>query len=441
MPINGRPALRASGVSVVNFIFLLSISTIRFFPPLHFRGCAANAFVANSPGGGGSQVRAGGWSGAQYSTFRVLLGSLVLLRLVYSAAAYALPAKGSVFWLVAWVPSLFSRPVSDGTVSAFLAVGALVAVPFILGWKDRLLAPLLAWLLFSLHQYSPEAGGGSPAALGLLMLLHALLPSAPYGSWDAIGRVDPGGHWQFRPLLYRVAWGLFLVVWANGIVGRIINAMDATTYYGLAKFAALGLFGLLGAIEFVAIIFLYRNGSRRKGWLVLVACWFVWLIFLGLSHANEGLLLLLLFQFDPGWVRPVALGKKEYVFYDGDCGLCHRAVRFLLAEDRAGTLLFAPLQGTTVAERIPEDRRARLPDSIVFQRADGRVSIHSQAVFAILLRLGGLHRVLGIALGAMPKGPADAAYKAVARSRKKMFEKPAEACPIVPKHLKAKFLA
>lgn len=37
------------------------------------------------------------------------------------------------------------------------------------------------------------------------------------------------------------------------------------------------------------------------------------------------------------------------VLYDGVCGLCHRAVRWLAAKDRDRALRFAPLQGETAA--------------------------------------------------------------------------------------------
>lgn len=36
------------------------------------------------------------------------------------------------------------------------------------------------------------------------------------------------------------------------------------------------------------------------------------------------------------------------VLYDGECGLCHRSVKFLLARD-GGQLWYAPLQGETAA--------------------------------------------------------------------------------------------
>ena len=58
------------------------------------------------------------------------------------------------------------------------------------------------------------------------------------------------------------------------------------------------------------------------------------------------------------------------VFYDGSCGLCHRAVQFLLARDNRGARFrYAALQGATAA-RLIGDVDAH-PDSMVVQCADG----------------------------------------------------------------------
>ncbi len=43
----------------------------------------------------------------------------------------------------------------------------------------------------------------------------------------------------------------------------------------------------------------------------------------------------------------VPSATSPVLFFDGECGLCNRVVRRLLALDRRGTLRFAPLQGPT----------------------------------------------------------------------------------------------
>ena len=129
----------------------------------------------------------------------------------------------------------------------------------------------------------------------------------------------------------------------------------------------------------------------------------------------------------------------ELLFYDGDCGLCHRSVRFVAAADRAGRFRFAPLGGETFRALVPADARAPLPDSIVVRRADGALLARSEATLHVLRRLGGRWRALAAALALVPRGLRDAGYDFVARRRARWFARPADACPIVPPHLRARF--
>ena len=39
--------------------------------------------------------------------------------------------------------------------------------------------------------------------------------------------------------------------------------------------------------------------------------------------------------------------EPEILYYDGDCGFCHRTVRFVIALDRGEAFRFAPIDGST----------------------------------------------------------------------------------------------
>ncbi len=114
------------------------------------------------------------------------------------------------------------------------------------------------------------------------------------------------------------------------------------------------------------------------------------------------------------------------LFFDGECGLCERLVRWLVVSDRGQRLRFAPLQ-SVVAQRY---LRARgLPtedfDSLVFVpdwndqtatplfRTDGALAAS---------RLGGgrLGRALS-GLQVLPRSWRDAGYKLIARWRYRIF--------------------
>jgi predicted DCC family thiol-disulfide oxidoreductase YuxK len=132
--------------------------------------------------------------------------------------------------------------------------------------------------------------------------------------------------------------------------------------------------------------------------------------------------------------------NPEMLFYDGHCGLCHRAVKFVLRHDPSGSAFrFAPLQGQTFASRVPPERRAGLPDSVVVLTSDGNLLTRSDAFLHIFRRLGdGWNRVAGI-LGVIPRPLRDGAYNTIARIRYRVFGRRDDLCPIVPADWRARF--
>jgi predicted DCC family thiol-disulfide oxidoreductase YuxK len=137
---------------------------------------------------------------------------------------------------------------------------------------------------------------------------------------------------------------------------------------------------------------------------------------------------------------PPPAAPTEILFYDGHCGLCHRAVKFVLRHDRSGTAFrFAPLQGETFQSRIPPEKRAALPDSVVVLTAAGTLLVRSAAFLHILRRLGGGWKILAGALGVIPRPALDAAYNVVARIRYRIFGARDDLCPLVPPALRARF--
>ena len=138
---------------------------------------------------------------------------------------------------------------------------------------------------------------------------------------------------------------------------------------------------------------------------------------------------------------PDVAQAHDVVFYDGTCGLCHRWVTFVIRRDPAGQFRFAPLQGATFAERLDVDTRASLPDSVVLLEADGRLRVRSDAALAIFAGLGPGWRGLAAAGRIVPRFVRDGAYRSVAKARyHRLFARPAQACPLMPRELRARFL-
>jgi predicted DCC family thiol-disulfide oxidoreductase YuxK len=60
-------------------------------------------------------------------------------------------------------------------------------------------------------------------------------------------------------------------------------------------------------------------------------------------------------------------------------------------------------------------------------------------VLYVLKRLGGIWRLLGILAGVVPTTLRDYFYDLIAGVRHRLFAKPVESCPVIPKHLRGRF--
>ena len=143
---------------------------------------------------------------------------------------------------------------------------------------------------------------------------------------------------------------------------------------------------------------------------------------------------------EPRWFGPPA-STKTRVFYDGDCGLCHRAVRFWLAEDwRGDALRFAPIGGEAYSDTFSPSQRAEMPDSIVVYTALGEPAVYSRAIIIGFRALGGLWRPVATLIWLIPSPIRDTIYRGIAAIRKSIFSRPDAACPLIPGRLRSRFI-
>lgn len=344
-----------------------------------------------------------GWTGGQYSLVRAGLGLTLAVRLGGALGGAPLPEKG------------------------LLLVGLLASVALVLGWRDRPAAVLAGLGLVLLARDGSHVPGPVLAVLGAVLLVHACLPSAPYGSLAAIGRADPGGAWRFPPRAFGLAWiALALGTASMGILHGIRPE-------GPERLAAIRPLVLAVELGFAPLALVRR--ARPLAWTALLA--------LGLARIAAGdltpaFVLALALTFDPAWIPARADRAAVRVFYDGACGLCQRSMRFLLAEDRGEALRFAPLEGETFRAEVGESASG-LPDSLVVRLASGELLVRSRAVLALGEGLGGLWRVLAVVLRVVPRPLLDRAYDGIAAVRKRVFAPPPAACPLGPAHVARRF--
>ena len=135
-------------------------------------------------------------------------------------------------------------------------------------------------------------------------------------------------------------------------------------------------------------------------------------------------------------------GETDRLLYDGECGLCHKAVGFVLRHDVSQKAFrFTPLQSELAAESLKPsgvDFNA-LPDSVVVITARGEVFAKSDAALYIGERMGGIWRILARAAYAVPRAVRDEVYDFIARIRYRLFAKPAGLCPVPPPRARAMF--
>lgn len=105
-----------------------------------------------------------------------------------------------------------------------------------------------------------------------------------------------------------------------------------------------------------------------------------------------------------------------YLFYDGQCHLCHLSVRFLLWADNKKKFKYGELTGKT-AKTLLENKN--LGDTVVLWE-NGKIYIESRAVLRLFWHLGGLYRVIGI-LAFLPSFLFDWLYKLISKHRCKFF--------------------
>ncbi len=318
----------------------------------------------------------------------------------------------------------------DAGLGAAVAAAVVIALSalFAVGWHDRTAAFGLLCCCVYLLARDPSVLGTAWAALIYVLLLHFLMPDAPYGSVTRMSRADPGTFWRVSPGIYSAAWIGLAGVYAYGGVTVLIRDSPLS-----GSSAAVGLVAML----------LAACGLRRRRrvplWIAMAAAQAGLAMVGDTAIANGPVLMLLALAFDPGWVPP-AVGQRLRVFYDGDCGLCHRAVRFVLSEDRNGTdFRFAPLGCEAFERAVPVADRPSLPDSVVVVRGDGALLLRSQAILEIGRRLGGFWRVLAVLGGWLPRGWRDACYDLIAALRKRLFARPEAECPLIPPYLRGRF--
>lgn len=408
-----------------------------------------------------------GWTGGQYSFFRALLGLYLVIHfmdlLPWAAEVFSsqgMLADGSLSPLIHLFPNIFLLNDAPLFVQGVIVSGMAAAFFFMMGHKDKMAALWALYVLACLFGRNPLIANPALPYLGFMLLAHVFIPSAAYGSYAARGRADLSGGWVMPKDVFTAAWivlalsytysGYTKLLSPSWVAGENINyvlsnplARDYFLRDLLLWLPPVFLKVLTWSVLYIELLFaplalIPRLRPFLWGLMALIQMGFACL--LNFFDLTAVMLLFHLFTFDPAWIKGKVVTGKPVLFYDGQCGLCHAVVRFLLAEDKAGQISLSPLQGKAFSQKIPESQRKGLPDSIVLKLEDGSLHIKSSAVAILLFSLGGLWRPLGHFLWMVPRSWRDFGYSSVGNIRKKLFKTPEGLCPIVSPELRSRFI-
>jgi predicted DCC family thiol-disulfide oxidoreductase YuxK len=410
-----------------------------------------------------------GWTGGQYSLFRILLGCYLLQHI-----AFLLPWSADVFSSTGLVPDGAASPLlhlfpnvlavadSPAVVAMLIVVGLALTLLFVIGFWDRWAALGIWYILACLMGRNPLASNPALAFIGWILLAHAFLPIAPYGSYSARGRIDPDGGWRLPREIFAAGWILMALAYSHTGYLKLISqswvdgsALARALDSPLARptFLRAWLLGMpapalqfatwataIAALGFAPFSLMRR--LRPLLWIVMLALQLSLLAILDVPDFVAGMVFLHLWTFDPAWVSARRSTAPDMLFYDGHCGLCHGTVRFVLAEERSRSeWLFAPLDSEAASAAFSVEERRRLPDSVAVRTARGDILTRSRAVLYILASLGGYWRVAAALGRVVPRAAADVVYDAVAAVRYRIFGRTLDACPVMPAGLRSRFLA
>jgi predicted DCC family thiol-disulfide oxidoreductase YuxK len=406
------------------------------------------------------------WTGGQYSLFRAFLGLSLAAHLIWllglTDALLVTPVEGPYSPALDWLVEARGLVAATDALRWALVAGVVLQLLVAIGRWDTLASMALVVLWLALVGRDPLVSVGGQGVVVLLLLLHLTMPRAPYGSLAAYGRVDPRGGWHHVRRSWGVGWVALALGYAVTAGALLLHHAGWTDGTALAQlfdgpgvrwgFVAEALrtlpagvttgatYGVLGALLLFLPLALLRS-ARPWVWTLLLIGQLLRMALLEDAGAAPMLVLLHAFTFDPAWLPAKGGDGPSTVFYDGECGLCHRFVRMLLAEDASGeTFRFAPLKGTTFAVAVPEGPLGQLPDSVIVRSPCGDLLMHSDAALHCLRRLGGLWRLIATVVRLVPRPVRDGVYKGIAAVRKSIFAKPDNACPILPPDLQQRFM-
>ncbi len=382
------------------------------------------------------------YSPYQFAIFRIILGIYLVIHfadlLPYAAEIWSdrgilpLPEANATY---GFFPNILHIITHHYIVTAFLGGLLFCAVLFTLGIKRNWVALILWYGWVCLFDRNNLIANPSLPFIAWLLLCSAVIPRG-----EALCLFQKSDeNWAFPKILFIGAWfimaaaysisgydKLHSISWANGsAIFHLLNNPLARNgvlrsfFLGLSPLILKSMTWLILGIELLFFPLALWRKSRPFIWLAAIFMHLGILVLIDFADLTLGMLMIHWFTFDARWLAPSKnANSKHIVFFDGVCGLCNHFIDFLLKEDQYDVLQFAPLQGETVKNYVPNLDTKNLSTVIFY--SNGKTYEQSDAVLALMYELGGIWR-LAIVFRIIPAFIRDAVYRFIAQNRLKWF--------------------
>ncbi len=398
------------------------------------------------------------WTGGQYSLYRALLGGYLMVHFLHLLpwAAELFSTEGmisdsSFSPIINAFPNILGFYDAPWFVLSLVISAAAASLSFLVGYKDKWAAVWIWFVLACLFGRNPLIANPALPYLGWMLLAHLFIPSSPYGSVSAIGRASPAGSWRMPQSVFVAAWLVMALTytysgytkllspsWLAGDTLSLVLQNPLARDYFLRDLFLLLPDSVLGFIthgilwvEYLFLPLIIVPFFRRFMWKAMFVVQLGFLFLLNFPDLTVVMLLFHLLTYDPAWNRSKKPVSAETIFYDGECGLCHRVVRLVLSEDRVQRFNFSTIGSEYFNAVFDQPTQQALPDSFILLNDKGEHSVEGPAVVQLLLKLGGLWAVLGGLLNRLPIKLVNKAYRFIGARRYRLFATPKTTCPIV----------
>ncbi|MFZ4773115.1 MAG: DCC1-like thiol-disulfide oxidoreductase family protein [Chlamydiia bacterium] len=381
-----------------------------------------------------------------FQLFRVLLGLYCITHFVallpYGTELFSnsgILADKTLSPFYPFFPNVLFVVDTPLVVTALLGLGILWSALLILG-KWEVVSAIGIWRIStSLFDRNPLIQNPSIPYLGWMLLAFAAVSFLNRRKRE----------WSFPKELFLAAWVILALGYSYSGYTKLISpswmdgtAIEEVLHNPLSRDNLIVNFVLgLGSLPlklftwstlflelFFAPLALFRV-FRPWLWLSLLMMHVGLMSLIRFADLSLAMILFHLFTFDPGWIRSAKKREPLICFYDGECGLCHRFVRFVAQEGECnGLIRFAPLTGPLFASLNLKN----VPDSLCcYIGSTERLYVYSSAVREVFLRIGGFWTLLGYMAYLFPQRFLDLFYRIIAKNRFRFFQKPSIACPLL----------